>query len=160
MHPNFMSTARQSWLASVINLIVFLILISLGYFFGRMNEARHFRSLEKREAEFAYITVTNTKQIPDGMHTSGFVSGNVVVSIDYFKRILAAIRSLFGGRINSYTTLVERARREAVLRMKEQAADCGMAHISNLRLETASVFKNAKSNIGSIEVYAYGTALK
>lgn len=125
-----------------------------------MNEARHFRSLEQREADLAYITVSNTKPIPEGMHTSQFVSGNVVISIDYFKRILAGIRAIFGGRINSYTTLVERARREAVLRMKEQAAACDMVHISNLRLETASVFKNAKTNIGSLEVYAYGTAVK
>ena len=125
-----------------------------------MNEARHFRSLEQREADLAYITVSNTKQIPDGMQVCEFVSGNVVISIDYFKRIIAGIRTLFGGRINSYTTLVERARREAVLRMKQQAADHNMVHISNLRLETASVFKNAKTNIGSLEVYAYGTALK
>ena len=144
----------------MINLVVFLFLLSLGYFFGRMNEARHFRSLEKSEAELAHITVSNTKQIPDGMSTSQFVSGNVVISIDYFKRLLAGIRAVFGGRINSYTTLVERARREAVVRMKMQAEQNGMVHISNLRLETASVYKNAKTNIGSLEVYAYGTAVK
>jgi len=125
-----------------------------------MNEAQHFRALDQREAELAYITVSNTKQIPGDMHASKFVSGNVVISIDYFKRIAAGIRSLFGGRINSYATLVERARREAVVRMKTQAEQSGMTHISNLRLETASVFKNAKSNIGSLEVYAYGTAVK
>jgi len=125
-----------------------------------MNEAQHFRALDQREAELAYITVSNTKQIPGDMHASQFVSGNVVISIDYFKRIAAGIRSLFGGRINSYATLVERARREAVVRMKTQAEQSGMTHISNLRLETASVFKNAKSNIGSLEVYAYGTAVK
>jgi len=125
-----------------------------------MNEAQHFRYLDQREAELAYITVSNIKQIPDDMHASQFVSGNVVISIDYFKRIAAGIRSLFGGRINSYATLVERARREAVVRMKTQAEQSGMTHISNLRLETASVFKNAKSNIGSLEVYAYGTAVK
>jgi uncharacterized protein YbjQ (UPF0145 family) len=144
----------------MVSLLVFLFLLALGYFFGRMNEARHFRYLDQREAELAYISVSNTKQVPDGMSVSQFVDGNVVVSIDYFKRILAGIRAIFGGRINSYATLVERARREAVVRMKIQAEQSGMTHISNLRLETASVYKNAKTNIGSLEVYAYGTAVK
>ncbi len=155
-----MYTAQRLWLASMASLFVFLFLLALGYFFGRMNEARHFQSLERREADLADITVSNTKQIPQGMSDCQFVSGNVVISIDYFKRLLAGIRTLFGGRINAYATLVERARREAVLRMKEQASDNNMRHISNLRLETASVFKNAKTNIGSLEVYAYGTAVK
>lgn len=125
-----------------------------------MNEARHFRSLQKREDELSHITVSNIKQIPDGMRASEFVSGNMVVSVDYFKRIVAGLRGLIGGRINSYTSLVERARREAVVRMKTEAAEQGMTHISNLRIETASVYQNAKTGIGSIEAYAYGTALK
>jgi len=142
------------------SLIIFFILLAVGFFFGRMNEARHFRTLQKREAELAHIIVSNIKQVPDGMRTSEFVSGNMVVSVDYFKRIIAGLRGLVGGRINSYTSLIERARREAVVRMKLEAAEQGMTHISNLRIETASVYKNAKTGIGSIEAYAYGTALR
>ncbi len=138
----------------------FLVLVGLGFFFGRMNEARHFRSLNAREAELAHITVSNTKQMPYGMTDSMFVDGNVVVSIDYFKRIGAILRGLIGGRMGTYTTLVERARREAVVRMKAKAQASGMTHIANIRLESASVFKNAQSQIGSIEVFAYGTALR
>lgn len=140
--------------------IVFLALLAIGFFFGRMNEAKHFRALERREEEFAHITTSNTKHLPDSYSSSKFVTGNVVISIDYFKRIAAALRGLLGGRIASYTTLLERARREAVLRMKEKAQDNGARHIANVRIETSSVFQNAKSNIGSLEVYAYGTALK
>ncbi len=142
------------------SLIVFIILLGIGFFFGRLNEAHHFRALEKREAELAHITVSSIKQIPDGMYASEFVSGNMVVSVDYFKRIVAGLRTLIGGQIKSYTTLVARARREAVVRMKTQADELGMVHISNLRIETASVYQNAKTGIGSIEAYAYGTALK
>lgn len=140
--------------------IVVLCLLIIGFFFGRMNEAKHFRALEKREEELAYITVSNVKQIPDGIYASEFVSGNTVVSVDYFKRFIAGFKTLVGGQINSYTTLVERARREAVVRMKTKAEAQGMIHIANLRIETASVYKNAKTGIGSIEAYAYGTALK
>ena len=144
----------------LINISFFLFLLGLGFVFGRMNESRHFRRLRQREADLAYIVVSNTKKMPEGMTASQFVSGNVVISIDYYKRLAAGIRGIFGGQIRSYTSLLERARREAVVRLKEQAKQNGMTHISNLRLETSSVFQNAKNNLGSLEVYAYGTALK
>ena len=140
--------------------LVFLLLLAIGFFFGRMNERNHFSSLLRREHELSHITLSTVKKIPDGYVASEFVTGNVVVSIDYFKRIAAAFRTLVGGRIGSYTTLIERARREAVLRMKEQAQMEGANHIANVRIETSSVFQNASQQLGSLEVYAYGTALK
>ncbi len=140
--------------------LFFLFLLGLGFFFGRMNERNHFKSLEKREAELAHITVSDLKHIPDGTTQARFVNGNVVISVDYFKLIAASLRNLVGGQIKSYSSLLERARREAVLRMKAQADALGATHIANVRLETASVFKNAKNTIGSVEVLAYGTALK
>ena len=60
--------------------------------------------------------------------------------------------------MTAYETLIDRARREAILRMKE---DCPQAsQIINVRIETASISQNAsKGTIGSVEVLAYGTAL-
>lgn len=144
----------------MIEFIVFVILLLLGLIFGQINEAKHFRELDRREAGLVIVKTTTTKSIPDGYHSSQFVSGNVVISIDYFKRIAAGFRAIFGGRIESYTSLVERARREAVIRMKQEAHESGCDFIANVRLETASVYKNARSGIGSLEVFAYGTALK
>lgn len=144
----------------MVSFLGFLLLLTIGFVFGRINEQKHFRSLVRREHELAHITVNTLKKLPEGYHTSEFVTGNVVISIDYFKRLGAALRTLIGGRIGSYTSLIERARREAILRMKEQARDMGATHISNVRLETSSVFQNAQQQLGSLEVYAYGTALK
>ncbi len=85
------------------------------------------------------------------------VHGHVVISIDYFKQILAGLRNFFGGTIQSYETLLDRARREAILRMKES---CPTANeILNLRIETSSISKGDGNRIGSIEVLAYGTAI-
>ena len=142
------------------SLIVFLLLLAIGYGFGRVNERRHFAQLAQREADFADITLTQTRKFGPEMSSSEFVTGNVVISIDYFKRIAAALRALVGGRILSYTSLLERARREAILRMKAEARAAGYSHIANVRIETSSVFANAKTGLGSIEIYAYGTALK
>ena len=79
--------------------------------------------------------------------------------IDYFKKVVAGLRNIFGGRVSAYETLIERARREALLRMKEEAKLKGAESIFNVKLETASISKNAGGQIGSVEVYAYGTAI-
>ena len=81
----------------------------------------------------------------------------MVVSVDYFKRILAKFRNFFGGNVQSYETLIDRARREAVLRMKESCQDADM--IINLRLETSSITKGSGKQVGSVEVLSYGTAI-
>ena len=88
------------------------------------------------------------------------VTGSVVVSVDYFKRFFAALRRLTGGRLTSYESLLDRARREAVLRMKDQARRRGAQLVFNVKLETASISKGQRDSVGSVEVLAYGTALR
>ncbi len=79
----------------------------------------------------------------------------------FFQKFVAGLRSLFGGRLQSYESLLDRARREAILRMKESALEIGAKVIINVRIETASISKSSSRNngIGSVEVVAYGTAL-
>lgn len=143
------------------DLIIFLVLLLLGYGFGRYAERRHYRSILRREDELRHIPVVATKIIPPGEHFQAchLVSGSVVISVDYFKRFLSGLRNLVGGRVTSYETLLDRGRREAILRMKEEARACGATLVFNIKLETASISKGQGSNIGSIEVLAYGTAL-
>ncbi len=89
------------------------------------------------------------------------VSGNVVISIDYYKKLLSAIRAIFGGRLGSYESLLDRARREAILRMKAACARAGGRIVVNVRIETASIsrYSQNRGSVGSVEVVAYGTAL-
>lgn len=145
----------------MIDLIIFLSLLTLGYIFGRIAENRHFKSILQREENYRNI-LTFSERLPSpglGPIESELVDGNVVISIDYFKRVAAGLRSLIGGRVNAYETLLERARREAILRMKEKAQRKGAQQIINVKLETASITKGRKQQIGCVEVYAYGTAL-
>ncbi len=142
------------------DLIVLAALLALGYFFGRFYEKRHYKSILRREAEYRHIAAIASR-IPPISQTpvaSTLVTGSVVISVDYFKRFLAALRSLIGGKVVSYESLLDRARREAILRMKQRASDSGANNIFNIKLETASISKNARGNIGSVEVLAYGTA--
>jgi uncharacterized protein YbjQ (UPF0145 family) len=87
------------------------------------------------------------------------VRGSVVISVDYFKRFLARLRMIFGGRIHTYESLLDRARREAILRMQEQARELGASMIFNMRFETSSISKGRKDAVGTVEVLAYGTAV-
>jgi uncharacterized protein YbjQ (UPF0145 family) len=146
----------------MIDLIIFFCLLSCGYFFGRYAEKKHFKSIIKREAELKNILAFSERLPPAGLakQSGELVGGNVVISIDYFKRIVAGLRSIVGGRISAYESLLERARREAILRMKADAKNKGSNHIVNVKLETASITKGKKNQVGCVEVYAYGTALK
>ena len=142
------------------NLIIFLVLLAIGYGFGRAAELRHFKSIRTREKELQSIPAIATKITDPTLRPREtlLVSGNVVVSVDYFKRFIAGLRNLLGGRVTSYETLLDRARREAVLRMKQEAKDLGANLIFNVKFETASISKGRKNQIGAVEVYAYGTA--
>ncbi len=141
-------------------LILFAILISLGYFFGRHAEKKHYKSILKREKHWLRLPTTSSKYVlGEGLEINRchLVNGSMVVSVDYFKRILARLRNFFGGNVQSYESLIDRARREAVLRMKESCPEADQ--VINLRLETSSITKGRGKQIGSVEVLACGTAV-
>jgi len=143
------------------DLIVLASLLALGYFFGQYFEKKHYKSIIKREAKYRNVVVIASRIPPasEKPDASILVTGSVVISVDYFKRFLASLRTLVGGRVVSYESLLDRARREAILRMKQKARSLGADKVFNLKLETASISKNARGGVGSIEVLAYGTAL-
>ena len=145
---------------ALINLGIFLILMAVGYIFGKAAESKHYRSIIQREKAFIGLPAVTLKRLgSDVLITDAkLVNGSVVISVDYFKKFLAGLRNLFGGRMSSYESLVDRARREAVLRMKEEAKGWDM--VLNMRLETSSINDGAKGAVSSIEVLAYGTAIK
>ena len=146
-----------------LNLILFLALVAVGYFVGSAVERKHYASIVQREKEsVSFPVVTAEAFFAEGRVKESFlVSGSVVISIDYFKRLLGNLRNLFGGRVRAYESLIDRARREAVLRMKEQAHAMGGEMITNLRLDTSTLTgsANQRGQIGSVEVIAYGTAV-
>lgn len=138
-----------------------LVLLALGYAFGRRAEQRHYKSIREREFMLGHVMVFSARLPPDlsRARESRLVSGSVCVSADYFKAFVAGLRSLVGGRITSYEGLLDRARREAVLRMKEDAQGLGSCKIFNVKFETASISRGGDSALGTVEVFAYGTAV-
>ena len=143
------------------DLIIFLFLIALGYTSGTILERRHYRSIRDREADFLRLPAVTLKSVghpADEIASVRLVHGSAVISVDYFKRLLAGLRNIFGGTVKSYESLVDRARREAVLRMKEMAGDAAV--IVNVRIETAPIGKQAgQKGVACLEAVAYGTAI-
>lgn len=143
-------------------LLIFLALTAAGYVCGAAAERRHYRSIREREGRRPRPTLLTERAppVPEEMIVGGrLVCGSAVVSIDYFKGLCAMLRGLVGGRIRAYESLLDRARREALLRM--QAAAAGSDVILNVRLETTAVGGSDTSRRGvvAVEVLAYGTAL-
>ena len=145
----------------MIDILILLILLSLGYFFGTYREKKHYRSILLREKKYSDIMLFDSRRIPQELSVTGgeLVLGHVVISIDYFKRFVAGLRQIFGGNMKSYETLLDRARREALLRMKDQARVLNANMVFNIKFESASISKGAKNTIGSVEVYVYGSAV-
>jgi uncharacterized protein YbjQ (UPF0145 family) len=143
------------------DLIVIIGLLFLGYVFGQLLEKNHYRSIRKRESKLSNIPAIASKILPESFSPceTKLVAGNVVVSVDYYKRFLAKLRNIVGGRVKSYESLIDRARREALLRMKEEAKKVHANYVFNVKMETSSISKGNSESIGSVEVLAYGTAV-
>jgi uncharacterized protein YbjQ (UPF0145 family) len=150
---------NTSFWIETLNLWLLLALLLLGYGVGRGLERRHYRSIRLREEALRHIVALNTRYVPEGVDATGaqLVSGAVVISSDYFKTFVAGFRSFFGGRFRGYETLLERARREALLRLKAEAQAAGATLVIGVRFQSTPI---AGSSTPSVEVLAFGTALK
>lgn len=144
------------------DILVIVVFLLLGYGFGQLAEKNHYRSIRQRETQLQGVHVFGAKTLPEKWQiaSSGLVQGNVVVSVDYFKRFLFSLRNIFGGRVEAYETLIDRGRREALLRMKQQALDSDCDAIFNIKFETSAISRGFSSSLGSVEIVAYGTAIR
>jgi len=143
-----------------VGIPIFLLL--LAWFTGRYAERRHYRSLKQREQDMSGMLVTDIKTFPGGADPSRggeLVQGQAVIATDYLKTFLASLRNIFGGEVKSYESLLQRARREAILRMMAQARGLGHNAVCNIRLTMSDIGGMAGAKgAAMVEVLAWGTA--
>lgn len=151
-------------MGAIIQLAIFLFLILLGWIAGRTAERRHLRSLQRRERQVAHMVVSDIKSFPGGADTQAgatIVLGEVVIATDYLKSFLARIRKILGGELRSYESLMQRARREAMVRMLEQAREMGYDAVCNLRLDPSDIGgATQRRRSVMVAICATGTAYK
>jgi len=149
---------NQSFTQMLINYAPLLVLFVVGWFFGTRHERQHLAQLRQAEQTLGHIVVSSERFYRPKLaaDTQGeLVLGSVVIAQDYFKMIVARVLSIFGKNLTTYETLLDRARREAIVRMRTQAHAKGYNHIYGLRLEVTNV-----DQLGSmVEAIAYGTAV-
>lgn len=142
-------------------IVYFVVVIGIAFLFGRRNEKAHLKSLDERETKTLKMAVIpgieGLEKLP--IKQTELAMGNVALGDNYFTNFLSTMKGLIGGRISSYEVLIDRARREAILRMKESVPNADM--IVNLKIDTSVLDdKNkGKSSITSVQVLASGTAI-
>ncbi len=144
----------------IINLALIVTLPVVGLICGTIAERRHYKSIHERERLWVSKPMLTCKTpLDDGPEIvdSKMAMGSVVISVDYFKRILAQFRMFFGGELGAYASLIDRAKREALLRMRT-SCDGADAYL-NVRLVTSTLSAGRRKTVGSVEVVAYCTAV-
>lgn len=84
----------------------------------------------------------------------GIVSGSTIQSKNMFTDLGQGLKSIVGGELRSYTTMMEKAREKATQRMVEQARQLGADAVIGVRYTTNSIMSQAA------EVLVFGTAVK
>jgi uncharacterized protein YbjQ (UPF0145 family) len=85
--------------------------------------------------------------------TKGHVFGLVVRSRGLSGNILAGLRSIGGGEIHEYTSLLEDTRRQALDRMIQNATLMGANAVISMRFDSSEIAGTMS------EIVAYGTAV-
>ncbi|MEF2175706.1 MAG: heavy metal-binding domain-containing protein [Candidatus Absconditabacteria bacterium] len=144
-----------------MELLIILGLLVVTAISGTLLEKRHLKNIEKREELFKNIVILSKIDLKHfDASGGGLLSSGVVYAIDYFRQFIFLFISFFGGRVVMYESVMDRARREAILRVKKQAQDYGFNCIVDLRVETATLTTNNKNqNGGKVEIIAYGTGI-
>ena len=119
-----------------MNSLSFIIIFTLCYFIYRKKNIR--------KREIALI----------------LVASSVVIGCDYFREFIANLRNIFGGNVSTYESIMDRGRREALLRIREQALKQDANIVVNIKLETIILDPLGSKKHPKICLTAYGTAIK
>ena len=145
-----------------LQLGVVVILLGLGFGVGRVTEKRHFKRLIARELEYKGVFITNLSRLPqaDLQSPGTMVTGECVIATDYFKSFVAKLKKIIGGELRIYLSLMDRSRRESIIRLVENAKAQGFDAVCNIRFVSADVGGSTSSRKGStmVAIIASGTA--
>ena len=146
-----------------LSLFITPVILLGAWISGGILERRHLKGLLLLESGSRGVLAVTIEDLPADwlVKSSELVMGNVVISQDYFKRFAASIKGIFGGNIRVFEPLLERARREALIRMKGVAHARGYDTIINVRIETAKLASSRRDGKGTagVEILAFGTAI-
>jgi|TARA_B100001093_G_scaffold442828_1_gene444807 uncharacterized protein YbjQ (UPF0145 family) len=84
----------------------------------------------------------------------GTVIGNTIRARHVGKDIQATFRTIMGGEIKEYTSMMAESREQALMRMKDRAKELGADAVVGVRFQTSMILS------GTAELLVYGTAVR
>lgn len=102
------------------------------------------------------MIVSTTNAVPGAeiAEVLGIARGNTIRARHLGRDILAGLKGVVGGEVESYTKLMGESREQAIARMIEHAEALGADAIVGMRIATSVLMTTAA------EILAYGTAVK
>lgn len=143
-----------------MDLLIAIALLIICYFTGRTREKKHYKSIREREVKLykqPHINFSKNVNISQPVKNAQLVSASVVIGCDYFKVFLASLRNIFGGNVSAYESVLDRGRREAILRIRESAYRMRADLVMNIKIETVMLSEQTMSQVC---ITAYGTAVE
>jgi len=145
-----------------MDLISLIIILLIVYVIGSCIEKRHYKKIKQREIALIKKPIINygakvfhTKRPVKKIE---LVTGEAVISGDYFKNFVSGLKNLLGGRLTPFESIMDRGRREALLRMREKAKNANI--ILNARIEYCMLNNTyMHGQIPMCAIIAYGTAV-
>ena len=101
------------------------------------------------------LTTLESYNVPEAkVEILGLVKGSTIKTVNMFKDIGSAFKTLIGGELKNYTKMIDDARAEATRKMTMEAEAMGANAILGVRFSTSSVMQ------GAAEIMVYGTAVR
>ena len=99
--------------------------------------------------------IVTTESLPGFkiLRVCGVATGSTVRTRDFTKDMASAFKTIIGGELTHYTSLLQESRQEALDRMRENASKMDANAVVCARLVTSNIAPTAS------EVMAYGTAV-
>jgi len=102
------------------------------------------------------VLITTIDSVPgrEIVEALGLVTANTVRARHLGRDVMAGLKNLVGGEIQSYRQLLGDARAEALSSLEKEAEKLGADAVVEVRLTTSTI------TAGAAEIVAYGTAVK
>ena len=163
-----MSESTMIILYIIASIVVPLSFPFISWALGRWYQAGITSKLMENEKILGSIlddkmsVTTSNKVSMIGAEYSTLLHVSLCVGPSMGQMFFMWIKSIFGGRLHSYDVVLDFGRREALLRLKQQAAERGCTSIVNIRIETSvvSFAKTQKSKQASVEFLAFATGIR
>ena len=146
-----------------MDLIIVIACLVLCYITGSRIEKNHYKKIKARELALyksPYLTFGKAFAKSNKVKKAFLVSTSVVLGCDYFKSFLAGLKNIFGGNVSAYESVLDRGRREALLRIRELAYARKANAVINVKIETIMLDPLGTTKNPKVCITAYGTAIE